>query len=85
MGLRRQELADLAGISVEYLARLEQGRAAHPSTSVLGPLARALRLSDVERDHLLHPAGHAARTPGTASRHPRRACSGSSPASATHR
>ena len=70
VGLRRQELADLAGMSVEYLARLEQGRAAHPSTAVLGPLARALRLSDLERDHLLRLAGHAAHQPGTASRHP---------------
>lgn len=68
-GLRRQELADLAGLSVEYLARLEQGRAAHPSRSVLGPLARALRLSELEHDHLLRLAGHAPRAPGTASRH----------------
>jgi transcriptional regulator with XRE-family HTH domain len=58
-GLRRQEVAELAGLSVEYLARLEQGRAAHPSAAVLGPLARALRLSNAERDHLLVLAGHA--------------------------
>jgi transcriptional regulator with XRE-family HTH domain len=58
-GLRRQEVATLAGLSVEYLARLEQGRARHPSASVIGPLARALRLSDAERDHLLVLAGHA--------------------------
>ncbi|WP_026912612.1 helix-turn-helix transcriptional regulator [Patulibacter minatonensis] len=58
-GLRRQEVAELAGLSVEYLARLEQGRAARPSAAVLGPLARALRLSDAERDHLLALAGHA--------------------------
>ncbi|HWK26364.1 MAG TPA: helix-turn-helix transcriptional regulator [Solirubrobacter sp.] len=58
-GLRRQEVAELAGLSVEYLARLEQGRAAHPSAAVIGPLARALRLSDAERDHLLALAGHA--------------------------
>jgi transcriptional regulator with XRE-family HTH domain len=56
-GLRRQELAQLAGLSVDYLARLEQGRAGHPSPSVLGPLARALRLSDDERDHLFRLAG----------------------------
>jgi transcriptional regulator with XRE-family HTH domain len=58
-GLRRQEVAQLAGLSVEYLARLEQGRATHPSAAVIGPLARALRLSDAERDHLLVAAGHA--------------------------
>ncbi len=58
-GLRRQEVAALAGLSSEYLARLEQGRSRHPSASVLVPLARALRLSDAERDHLLVLAGHA--------------------------
>ncbi len=51
-GLRREELAALAGVSVEYLVRLEQGRARHPSPQVLGALARALRLSEEERDHL---------------------------------
>jgi transcriptional regulator with XRE-family HTH domain len=44
-GLRRAELAALAGISVEYLTRLEQGRDRHPSAQVLGALADALRLS----------------------------------------
>jgi transcriptional regulator with XRE-family HTH domain len=58
-GLRREELAQLAGLSVDYLARLEQGRARHPSPSVLGPLARALRLTDDERAHLFRVAGHA--------------------------
>ncbi len=58
-GLRRQEVAELAGLSVEYLARLEQGRAAHPSAALIGPLARTLRLSAAERDHLLMLAGHA--------------------------
>lgn len=43
-GLRRSELATLAGVSVEYLTRLEQGRDRHPSTEVLSALARALRL-----------------------------------------
>lgn len=62
-GLRREEVAALAGLSVDYLARLEQGRAANPSPSVLAPLARALRLSDAERDHLFRVAGHA--EPGT--------------------
>ena len=58
-GLRRTELADLAGVSVDYLARLEQGRAHNPSASVLASLARALRLSQAERDHLFRVAGYA--------------------------
>jgi transcriptional regulator with XRE-family HTH domain len=56
-GLRREELADLAGISVDYLTRLEQGRATSPSTQVVESLSRALRLSDVEREHLFRLAG----------------------------
>ncbi|QIQ02934.1 helix-turn-helix domain-containing protein [Streptomyces liangshanensis] len=52
-GLRRSELAMLAGISVEYLARLEQGRDRHPSPQVLGALAEALRLTDDERFALM--------------------------------
>jgi transcriptional regulator with XRE-family HTH domain len=56
-GLRREELASLAGLSVDYIMRLEQGRATHPS--VLGSLARALRLTDEERDHLYRVAGAA--------------------------
>jgi transcriptional regulator with XRE-family HTH domain len=58
-GLRREEVAQLAGLSVDYLARLEQGRAANPSPSVLAPLARALRLTDDERAHLYRVAGQA--------------------------
>jgi transcriptional regulator with XRE-family HTH domain len=58
-GLRREELADLAGVSVDYLARLEQGRAHNPSASVLASLARALRVSDDERAHLFRIAGFA--------------------------
>jgi transcriptional regulator with XRE-family HTH domain len=68
-GLRREEVAHLAGVSVDYLARLEQGRAAHPSRSVLGPLARALRLSDDERAHLFRVAGHAEPDSGRMRRH----------------
>jgi transcriptional regulator with XRE-family HTH domain len=56
-GLRREELALLAGISVDYLTRLEQGRASHPSAQVVAALARALRLSGAERDHLHRLAG----------------------------
>jgi transcriptional regulator with XRE-family HTH domain len=58
-GLRREEVARLAGVSVDYLSRLEQGRASAPSPSVLAALARALRLSDDERDHLFRVGGQA--------------------------
>lgn len=51
-GLRREELAQLAGISVDYYVRLEQGRATQPSPEVLDSLARALRLDAAERRHL---------------------------------
>ncbi|WP_253766298.1 helix-turn-helix transcriptional regulator [Goodfellowiella coeruleoviolacea] len=51
-GLRREEIARLAGVSTGYYVRLEQGRAPHPSASVLGALARALQLSHEEREHL---------------------------------
>ncbi|MFH8498986.1 helix-turn-helix transcriptional regulator [Streptomyces coeruleorubidus] len=57
-GLRREEVARLAGMSVDYVVRLEQGRSSRPSVQLLGALARALRLSDDERDHLFHLAGH---------------------------
>jgi transcriptional regulator with XRE-family HTH domain len=57
-GLRRQEVAHLSGVSTDYLVQLEQGRAASPSTQVLGALARTLRLSNFERDHLLRLAGY---------------------------
>jgi transcriptional regulator with XRE-family HTH domain len=51
-GLRREELAVLAGLSPDYYSRVEQGRQANVSIDVLDALARALRLDDVERDHL---------------------------------
>jgi transcriptional regulator with XRE-family HTH domain len=56
-GLRREELADLAGVSVDYVVRLEQGRASTPSAQVVSALARALRLTRQERDHLYRLAG----------------------------
>ncbi|MCU7730736.1 helix-turn-helix transcriptional regulator [Actinoplanes sp. KI2] len=59
-GLRREELAGLAGISADYLTRLEQGRATAPSAQVVESLARALRVSVPERDLLYRLAGHAA-------------------------
>ncbi|WP_199038202.1 helix-turn-helix transcriptional regulator [Glycomyces salinus] len=56
-GLRRQEVAQLAGMSVEYLIRLEQARGPKPSGQVLGALARALMLDRDQRSHLFHLAG----------------------------
>ncbi|MFE4856462.1 helix-turn-helix transcriptional regulator [Streptomyces sp. NPDC056670] len=56
-GLRREELAMLAGISVDYVTRLEQGRATNPSDQVVEALGRALRLSGAERERLFHAAG----------------------------
>lgn len=55
-GLRRGEVATLAGLSVEYYARLERGALGGVSPSVLEALARALRLDDAERAHLFHLA-----------------------------
>jgi hypothetical protein len=68
-GLRREEVAQLAGLSVDYLARLEQSRAHSPSPSVVNALARALRLSREERAHLLRLSGHAEPRPGSIDRH----------------
>ncbi|GAA0461267.1 transcriptional regulator [Paractinoplanes deccanensis] len=56
-GLRREELAALTGISVDYLTRLEQGRSTSPSPQVVEALARALRLSGTERELLFRLAG----------------------------
>ncbi|MEV0406514.1 helix-turn-helix transcriptional regulator [Actinoallomurus sp. NPDC050550] len=64
-GLRREELAQLAGVSSDYLTRLEQGRCRTASPAVLDALADALRLDDTERAHLFdlaaRPASHAQR------------------------
>jgi len=68
-GLRREELAMLAGLSVDYIVRLEQGRATNPSAQVLGSLARALRLSDDERDFLFRMGGVAVPTKTEVPRH----------------
>ncbi|MEV5326748.1 helix-turn-helix transcriptional regulator [Nonomuraea sp. N2-4H] len=56
-GLRREELATLAGISVDYVVRLEQGHATNPSPQIVEALARALHLSDEERAYLYESAG----------------------------
>lgn len=58
-GLRREELAVVAGISVDYVVRLEQGRATAPSAQVCAALSRALQLSDAKQAHLYRLAGHA--------------------------
>ena len=60
-GLRRDELAMLAGISSEYLERLEQGRDRHPSAEVLNSIARALRMDAKATTHLHQLAGSASR------------------------
>jgi transcriptional regulator with XRE-family HTH domain len=68
-GLRREELAQLAGVSADYIARLEQGRADAPSAQVLGALARALRLDDGKRAHLYALAARALPSPGLVPQH----------------
>ena len=57
-GLRREEVALLADMSADYYARLEQQRSSQPSTGVVTTIARALRLSRDEHDHLMRLAGH---------------------------
>ncbi len=52
-GLRREEVAQLAGVSVDYYVRLERGRGGNVSEAVLDAVARALRLNDTERNHLV--------------------------------
>lgn len=59
-GLRREEVAALAGMSADYYSRIEQQRGPMPSEQMLAALARALRLSLVERDHLFRLGGHPA-------------------------
>ncbi|MFE7902910.1 helix-turn-helix transcriptional regulator [Streptomyces sp. NPDC057424] len=56
-GLRREEVAQLTGMSVDYYTRLEQSRGPRPSRQMLTALARALRLTEDERDHLFHLTG----------------------------
>ncbi|WP_211228542.1 helix-turn-helix transcriptional regulator [Glycomyces tenuis] len=63
-GLRREELALLAGVSVDYYTRLEQGRAKRPSDQVLEAVARALRLDATTRAHLHRLAGVSRLEPG---------------------
>jgi transcriptional regulator with XRE-family HTH domain len=62
-GLRREEVASLAGISAEWYVKLEQGRAISPSEETVEALGQALRLNAVERQHLRSLAGNARRGP----------------------
>jgi transcriptional regulator with XRE-family HTH domain len=59
-GLRREEVADLAGMSSDYYARLERGNGPQPSEQMAAAIARGLRLSLAERDHLFLLTGHGA-------------------------
>jgi transcriptional regulator with XRE-family HTH domain len=70
-GLRREEVAMLAGVSVDYYTRLERGNLAGASEQVLDAVARALQLDDAEREHLFHLSRAAG--PGRANRARRRA------------
>ena len=65
-GLRREEVAALAGMSADYYARLERGGGPRPSEQILSVIARALRLTLPERDHVFTIAGH--RAPGSDAR-----------------
>jgi transcriptional regulator with XRE-family HTH domain len=71
-GLRREETAALAGLSIDYYIRLEQGKESNPSGPILDGLARALRLNEEEHAHLYalanHAAGRTARSSPQASR-----------------
>lgn len=69
LGLRREELAELSGISVDYVVRLEQGRSTTPSAQVVAALGRALQLTKEEGDHLYRLAGLAPPVDGEISEH----------------
>ncbi|GAB2473916.1 helix-turn-helix transcriptional regulator [Xylanimonas ulmi] len=64
-GLRREEVAALAGLSADYYQRLEQGRNARPSDAILDSIAEALDLDDAERSHLMRLAQAARHPPAT--------------------
>jgi transcriptional regulator with XRE-family HTH domain len=68
--LRREELAALSGVSVDYYVRLEQGRDTNPSVAVLDALASALRLDAEERDHLHRLVGYRPARPPVATARP---------------
>ncbi|WP_307796211.1 helix-turn-helix transcriptional regulator [Amycolatopsis sp. 195334CR] len=68
-GLRRDEVAHLAGASADYYNELERGAGSQPSAQMLAALARALRLTDDERDHLYHLAGRPLPSPSGPTSH----------------
>lgn len=68
-GLRRDEVATLAGLSVDYYIELERGSGAQPSEQMLAAIARALRLTFDERNHLYHLAGRALPQAGGSAAH----------------
>ncbi|CCQ47814.1 sriL03.10c [Pseudarthrobacter siccitolerans] len=65
-GLRREEVARLAGVSTDYYVRLEQGRNIHPSRTVLDSVSRALRLSSSEHAHMMDLLENCAASPRSA-------------------
>lgn len=69
-GLRREEVADLAGVSLDYYTQLERGKIRGASESVLNAIARALRLNDVEREYLFDLARTSATTAASRDRRP---------------
>jgi transcriptional regulator with XRE-family HTH domain len=71
-GLRREELATLAGVSIDYYTRLERGKETRPSPQVVDALARALKLSEAEHEHLRDLAASAARRSTDAPKAPSR-------------
>jgi transcriptional regulator with XRE-family HTH domain len=71
-GLRRQEVATLAGLSIDYYTQLERGKAAGVSEAVLDAIARALQLDDAERSHLADLHRSMASSPARARPRPRR-------------
>lgn len=68
-GLRREEVAALSHMSVDYYARLERERGPQPSDQMLASIAQGLHLSHAERDHLFRLAGHTPPAPGSESEH----------------
>lgn len=68
-GLRREEIASRASISVDYYVRIEQARGPHPSPRILESLSAALELNDADRRHLYRLAGTAEPAPARVSRH----------------
>ncbi|HWJ86378.1 MAG TPA: helix-turn-helix transcriptional regulator [Cellulomonas sp.] len=69
VGLRREEVAALCGMSTDYYSRLEQGRGPTPSEPMLAAIARGLHLTLAERDHLFRLAGHHAPARATRDEH----------------